>query len=83
MCLLQRWSGPDRRVHHPQYRAGEDEVRGRGGHLPDRQDAAHPEARHRPDRGEFKLRLKLRLLKLKLLKLKLLKLKLLKLLLLL
>lgn len=48
----QCWSRKDRRVHHPQHRAGEDEVRRSGGHLPDCQDAAHPEARHRSDRGE-------------------------------
>lgn len=46
-------SGPDRCVHHPQHRSGEDAVRGRGGHLPDCQDAAHPETGHRPDRGEL------------------------------
>lgn len=52
LCCQQRWGGPDRRVHHPQHSAGADEVRGGGGHLPDGQDAAHPETRHRPDRGE-------------------------------
>lgn len=49
---LQCRRGQDRRVHHPQHRAGEDEVRGRGGHFPDGEDAAHPETGHRPDRGE-------------------------------
>ncbi len=53
MSTKQRWSRKDRCVHHPQHRAGEDEVRGSGGHLPDCQDAAHPEARHRSDRGEL------------------------------
>lgn len=48
----QCWSREDWRVHHPQHRAGENEVRGRGRHLPDGQDAAHPETCHRPDRGQ-------------------------------
>lgn len=42
----QDWS-----LHHPQHRAGEDEVRRCGGHLPDGEDAPHPAARHGADRG--------------------------------
>lgn len=49
---LQRRCGQDRRLHHAQHRAGADAVRRRGGHLPDGEDAADPEASHGADGGE-------------------------------
>ncbi|XP_035273500.1 receptor-type tyrosine-protein phosphatase delta-like isoform X35 [Anguilla anguilla] len=48
---LQCGGGADRRLHHPQHRPGENEVRGRGGHFPDRQDAEDTEAGHGADGG--------------------------------
>lgn len=48
----QRGGGQDRSVHHPQHRAGEDEVRGGGGSLPDGEDSSHPETSNGADRGE-------------------------------
>jgi len=49
--MLQCWSGADRRVHHPQHRAGADAVRGGGRHVPDREDATDTAASHGADRG--------------------------------
>lgn len=51
MCVTQCWCGADRCVHHPEYRPGEDEVRGSGGRLPDCQDASDSEAGHGADGG--------------------------------
>lgn len=50
--LPQCRGGQDRSVHHPQHRAGEDEVRGSGRSLPDGEDSAHPETGDGADRGE-------------------------------
>ena len=52
VCLFQCRGGPDRGLHHPEHCAGEDAVRGRGGHLPDGEDAADAEARHGADGGK-------------------------------
>ena len=37
--------------HRAEHCAGEDEIRGSGGPLPDRQDAENSETRHGADRG--------------------------------
>lgn len=50
--MMQCWRGSDRSLHHAQYRAGADALRGRGGHLPDGQNAKNPAASHGADRGE-------------------------------
>lgn len=47
--MMQCWCGPDRSVHHTQYRAGADALRGSGGHLPDGQNAENPAASHGAD----------------------------------
>lgn len=50
VCVFsQCWGRQDRSLHHPQHRSGADEVRGRGGSLPDGEDAPHPAARHGAD----------------------------------
>ena len=51
--LVQCGRGEDGGLHHPEHCAGEDALRGRGGHLPDSQDAADPETSHGTDRGEI------------------------------
>nr|KAF6481670.1 protein tyrosine phosphatase receptor type S [Molossus molossus] len=48
---LQCRRGQDWRLHHAQHRPGADAVRGRGGHLPDGEDAADPAAGHGADGG--------------------------------
>lgn len=50
--MMQCWCGADRSLHHTQYRAGADALRGRGGYLPDGQNAENPAASHGADRGE-------------------------------
>ena len=50
--VLQCWCGAHGGVHHAVPGAGAHAVRGRGGHVPDREDVAHPAARHGTDGGE-------------------------------
>lgn len=50
---VQCWGWAHRRVHHTQHCAGEDALRGRGGHVPDGEDLADAAASHGADRGEF------------------------------
>lgn len=52
LVFYQCRGGQDRSLHHPQHRAGEDEVRRRGRPLPDGEDASHPAACHGADRGK-------------------------------
>lgn len=49
---MQRWGRAHGRVHHAQHRAGEDALRGGGGHVPDGEDLADAAAGHGADRGE-------------------------------
>ena len=51
----QRWGWAHRRVHHTQHRAGEDALRGGGGHVPDGEDLEDAAASHGADRGECSL----------------------------
>lgn len=48
----QRWGRAHGRVHHTEHRAGEDALRGGGGHVPDGEDFADAAAGHGADRGE-------------------------------
>lgn len=48
----QRWGRAHRCVHHAQHRAGEDALRGGGGHVSDGEDLADAAASHGADRGE-------------------------------
>lgn len=53
VCAPQCWGGQDRCLHHPQHRAGEDEVRRSGRPLPDSEDTSHSAACHGADRGKY------------------------------
>lgn len=48
----QRWGRAHRRLHHAQHRAGEDALRGGGGHVSDGEDLEDAAAGHGADRGE-------------------------------
>lgn len=50
--LGQRWCRSDRSFHHPQHRLGANEIRGRGGHLSDGEDAEDTETSYGADGGE-------------------------------
>jgi len=50
-CLMQCWRGSDWSVHRAEYRARENALRGRRGHVPDCQDAARSTTVHGPERG--------------------------------
>ena len=50
--MLQCRGRPYRRLHHVEHRAGADEVRGRGRHVPDGENAQNTETRHGTNRGK-------------------------------